>query len=167
MNTYIFLYPETSFFEVNLVAYFMKTQGNVWIVSEKENRITTNEGIKIVADITLDQMRAEDADVFVVCGGNIENIIDMSALHHTIRDCMNAGKIIGGICAGRDMVRNALALQSRDEGTQVIENRIILSPGNEYVDFALEIGRAADIYADEADYQETVSYFKEFKEVLG
>lgn len=33
MNTYIFLYPETSFFEVNLAAYFMKTKGNVYIVA--------------------------------------------------------------------------------------------------------------------------------------
>ena len=33
MNTCIFLYPETSFFELNLAAYFMKTKGNVYIVA--------------------------------------------------------------------------------------------------------------------------------------
>lgn len=85
MNTYIFLYPETSFFEVTLVAYFMKTKGNVYIVAEEEHQTTC-----------------------------------------------------------------------------VLEN-IVLSPGNEYVDFALAVGKAADIFADEADYQETVDYFKYFR----
>ena len=47
MNTYIFLYPNTSFFEVTLAAYFMKTKGSVYIVAEEEHQvICTNEGIK-------------------------------------------------------------------------------------------------------------------------
>lgn len=33
----------------------------------------------------------------------------------------------------------------------------------QYVDFALAVGKAADIFVDEADYQETVDYFKYFK----
>ena len=48
------------------------------------------------------------------------------------------------------------------ESTCVLDN-IVLSPGNEYVDFALAVGRAADIFTDEADYQETVDYFKYFR----
>lgn len=57
-NEYIyFLYPETSFFEVNLVAYFMKTRGNIYIVAEEEHQvICTNEGIKIQRDISLAQV---------------------------------------------------------------------------------------------------------------
>lgn len=110
MNTYIFLYPETSFFEVNLAAYFMKTKGNVYIVAEDEHQsICTNEGIRIQQDISLSQTQAE-----------------------------------------------------YPETTCVLDN-IVLSPGNEYVDFALAVGKAADIFADEADYQETVDYFKYFK----
>ena len=48
------------------------------------------------------------------------------------------------------------------EKTCVLDH-MILSPGNEYVDFALEVGKAADIFVDEEDYQETVDYFKYFK----
>ena len=47
----------------------------------------------------------------------------------------------------------------------IITDKIILSPGNEYVDFALEIGKAADIFEDEDDYNETINYFKLFKSV--
>ncbi len=75
MNTYIFLYPETSFFEVNLVAYFMKTKGNIYVVAEDEHRtICTNEGVKIQKDISLTQMKLESIDAFIICGGEIKNI---------------------------------------------------------------------------------------------
>ena len=60
MNTYIFLYPETSFFEVNLVAYFMNTVGNVYVAAEDEHvAICTNEGIKIQKDINLSDIDDE------------------------------------------------------------------------------------------------------------
>ena len=162
MNTYIFLYDETSFFEVNLVAYFMKTAGNVYIVTEdKVDDVLTNEGIRIKADMTLKQVDINKLDVFVICGGNVENIRKMSNLYDFIQRC--EGKIRGGICAGSEIVKNALSIDCNTTTTQVIDESIVLSPGNEYVDFALEIGKAAKIYKDEADYQETVEYFKHFR----
>lgn len=163
MNTYIFLYPETSFFEVNLAAYFMKTKGNVYIVAEDEHQsICTNEGIRIQKDISLSQMQAESADVFVVCGGEINNIYNRKMLYEIINNCIEKKKIVGGICAGRTIVSDAVGGLQYPETTCVLDN-IVLSPGNEYVDFALAVGKAADIFADEADYQETVDYFKYFK----
>ncbi len=163
MNTYIFLYNETSFFEVNLVAYFMKTVGDVHIVTEYAETICTNEGVRILADISLDDMKADEVDVFVICGGETANIKDKDTLAYMIRACREKNKIIGGICAGSKIVMDALEIDEEVSTTNVIDERIVLSPGNEYVDFALEIGRAAGIYADEADYQETVEYFKHFK----
>lgn len=163
MNTCIFLYPETSFFEVNLAAYFMKTKGNVYIVAEDEHQtICTNEGIRIQKDISLSQMQAENADVFVVCGGETNNIHNKQQLFEIINKCIEKGKIVGGICAGRTIVSEAVGGLQYPETTCVLDN-IVLSPGNEYVDFALAVGKAADIFADEADYQETVDYFKYFK----
>lgn len=163
MNTYIFLYPETSFFEVNLVAYFMKTKGDVYIVAEDEHQaICTNEGIRIQKDISLSQMQSDSADVFVICGGETKNIQNKQMLYERISNCIEKKKIVGGICAGRTIVSDAVGGLQYSETTCVLDN-IVLSPGNEYVDFALAVGKAADIFADEADYQETVDYFKYFK----
>ena len=82
MNTYIFLYPETSFFEVNLAAYFMKTKGNVFIVTERENKIVyTNEGVRILSDAFIDEVNVEDIDVFIICGGEIKNISNKPLLY--------------------------------------------------------------------------------------
>lgn len=163
MNTYIFLYPETSFFEVNLVAYFMKTKGNVFIVAEEEHKaICTNEGVKIQRDVSLPQMKPESTDTFIICGGEIDNIQNKPLLFEIINQCIEQKKIVGGICAGRTLISEAVGGLEFPETTCVLE-QIVLSPGNEYVDFALAVGKTADIFADEEDYRETVDYFKYFK----
>lgn len=161
MDTYLFLYPETSFFEVVLTAYFMNTKGNVRVISEEQKGIKTNEGITISPDVLLHQVSASDMDVLIICGGNTNNIKCMEQLHHLIRECHAKDKIIGGICAGSQIVKDALQITDCPDTTQTI-GKIILSPGNEYVDFALAVGKTADIYEDEADYMETVNYFKFF-----
>ena len=163
MNTYIFLYPETSFFEVNLAAYFMKTKGNVFIVTERENKIVyTNEGVSIISDAFIDEVKVEDIDVFIICGGEIKNIFNKPLLYKMIKECKENHKIVGGICAGRELIKNAIGLVDHSEKTCVIDE-IILSPGYEYVDFALEVGKMADIFEDETDYEETINFFKLFQ----
>ena len=154
MNTYIFLYPETSFFEVNLVAYFMKTKGGIYIVAEDEHQtIYTNEGIKIQKDISLSEMKLQSVDAFIICGGETNNINNMQLLFDIINKCIENKKIVGGICAGRKIISDAVGGVDFSEKTCVLD-RIILSPGNEYVDFALAIGKKAGIFADEEDYKE-------------
>ena len=163
MKTYIFLYQEVSLFEVDLVAYFMKTKGEVYIVTEEDEVIHTNEGIRVLADKKLADIDAKDVDVLAICGGNIENIKDMQMIYNLVKECKTAGKVIGGICAGSQIVTEALDLDIEVDKTMVVEPQIVLSPGNEYVDFALMMGKAANIFEDEADYEETVQYFKEFR----
>ncbi len=163
MKTYIYLYQEVSLFEVDLVAFFMKTKGEVYIVTEGDEVIRTNEGIRVLADKKLAEIDVKDVDVLAICGGNIENIKDMQMIHNLVKECKTAGKVIGGICAGSQIVAKALGLDIEVNKTMFYENMVVLSPGNEYVDFALMMGKAADIYEDEADYEETVHYFKEFR----
>lgn len=163
MKTYIFLYQEVSLFEVDLVAYFFKTKGDVYIVTEGDEVIHTNEGIRVMADKKLGEISKEDIDVLVICGGYTENIKDMSCVQKLIRECNTEKKVIGGICAGSEIVANALELNSNVDKTMVFDERVVLSPGNEYVDFALTLGKVANIYDGEEDYQETIEYFKHFR----
>ncbi|RFZ77282.1 hypothetical protein DS742_18995 [Lacrimispora amygdalina] len=163
MNTFIYLYPETSFFEVDLVAYFMKTVGNVTILTDDDRIIETNEGVRVMADLSIGEISAADIDVLVICGGNTDNIKKLSQLNNLIRECQKKNKVIGGICAGKNIVTKALCIENDSKHTQTLDGTIVLSPGNEYVDFALAIGKAVNIYKDEADYQETITYFKLFQ----
>ena len=107
MNTYIFLYPETSFFEVTLVAYFMKTKGNVYIVAEEEHQtICTNEGVRIQKDISLAQMNPENVDAFIICGGEINNIRNKPLRHLCGKNahcgcCRGSGIFGDDLCPGK------------------------------------------------------------------
>lgn len=163
MKTYIFLYQEVSLFEVDLVAFFFKTKGDVYIVTEEDEIIHTNEGIRVMADKRIGEISKEDIDVLVICGGNTENIKDLCPVEELIRECNAEKKIIGGICAGSEMVANALDISSNIDKTIVFDDHVVLSPGNEYVDFAITLGEVANIYDGGEDYQETVNYFKHFK----
>lgn len=165
MNTYIFLYPETSFFEVDLAAYFMKTKGDVFIISEDGQSVMTNEGIKIEANMNIESVNVEKMDVLIICGGYLENIKHVEKMYALIKECKKNDVIIGGICAGRELVTTALDMGEYPDKTCLYDKKIVLSPGNEYVDFALKIGEVAKIYSDEEDYLETVRYFKEFRNI--
>ncbi len=46
----------------------------------------------------------------------------------------------------------------------VEDGNLITATAAGYVDFALAIGQKMDIFADEADYKETVNYFKYFNQ---
>lgn len=161
MNTYIFLYEEMALFEVVLASFFMKEKGTVKYVGERKDIITTEEGFHVSADVLFEDLDYEAIDVFILPGGQIANINKQTELKNLICLLNNKGKLIGGICAGMNLISEVLNIH-RVSTTQGIGKNIILAPGNEYVDFAIELGKLAHIYEDEADLQETINYFKKF-----
>lgn len=116
-----------------------------------------------MADKKIGEISKEDIDVLVTCGGYTENIKDVRSVQKLIRECNTEKKVIGGICAGSEIVAKALEINSNVDKTIVFDNRVVLSPGNEYVDFALTLGKVANIYDGEEDYRETIEYFKHFR----
>lgn len=161
MKTYILLYEDMALFEVVIASYFLKEKGDIIYVSENNNTISSQEGFHINSDISVEQIVCDDVDVFIFPGGCIENIINTELLKNIITELNSKNKIIGGICSGRQLISDELKIDMQDK-TAIYNNQIILSPGNEYVDFAIELGKLANIYIDEADLQETIHYFKMF-----
>lgn len=47
----------------------------------------------------------------------------------------------------------------------MIDGNIVTAKACGYVDMALELGKIFKIYEDEADYRETVDYYKKFIDV--
>ena len=160
---YVLFFSYFSLIEVWRVADCRKGMGGgVSGAEEKKQRKCANKSLKREKDVSPGQMNPENVDAFIICGGEINNIRNKPLLLETINRCIGEKKIVGGICAGRTLIADAAGGLEFSETTCVLEN-IVLSPGNEYVDFALGVGKAAHIFADEADYQETVDYFKYFK----
>lgn len=164
MKTYIFLYQEAALFEVVVTSYLLKTIGDIVVITDQQKEIRTIEGIVISSDYSLTEVNPEEVDILIVVGGNIDEISNKDLLHNLIKKVNIREKIIGAICAGRKEVINALKLNHEEKNiTEIIDNRIILSPGNEYIDFAIEVGKVAEIYQDKEDLEETINFFKKFK----
>jgi hypothetical protein len=45
-----------------------------------------------------------------------------------------------------------------------VDGNIVAAKENGYMDFELELGKVMNVFEDDKDYEETVSYFREFKE---
>lgn len=73
--------------------------------------------------------------------------------------------IIGGICAGVDILdesgilSNIQSTHSTDVDC-IGDRNIVTSRANGYVDFAIEMGKMLELFEDEQDLQETISFWK-------
>jgi len=52
-----------------------------------------------------------------------------------------------------------------DEYDCILDKNILTARANAYVDFAIEAAKALGLFENEADLQETVAFWKEFKRV--
>jgi putative intracellular protease/amidase len=172
LNTYILIYDSFVQFEVTLAAYFMKTQGEVYTLGLEHTAVTSCEGFSVNPTVILENVDVSSIDLFIIPGGDIDEIAKHEALLTLIRRLNDAGVIIGGICGGVSLLKTAGVLDSNlDQSTDspdanvIINGNIITAKPNGYVDFALEIGKKLSIFKDEADLQETIDFFKYFKSV--
>lgn len=181
MKTYILVYEDFAQFEVILASYFLKTRGEVITVGLTDNVVTSSEGFKIVPDITIDEVVAKEVEVFLVPGGNPFNIFEYSKVYEILRELNAMNKTIGALCAGVIHLGKAGVLTNKSYATSidlndfkdlasqgyidknvVIDGNIITAKATGYVDFAIEIGKMHNIYENEEDLKETISFYKHF-----
>lgn len=162
----IFMYEGSPLFEIIVAAYILKTKYDVKLILDGKNTIISTEGIGIVQNCDIDKIDIQHMEAFIICGGNKNKIYSKMRLEEVIRTMDGAKKVIAGICAGREVVKEALNLgTAMPETTELIHDRILLSPPNEYVKFGIEIGRILHVYQDKEDYDETITFFEQGKAV--
>jgi len=183
MKTYIVVYEGFVQFEVILASYFLKTQGEIITVGINEEPIMSCEGYKIVPDVTIEEVKADDLDVLLIPGGDPDEISHSDQLYKLLNDANDKGKAIGGICSGVYHLAKAGILKGKDYTTtldintlsqveaskfkdknHVVDGNIITAKASGYVDFGIELGKMMAIYEDEDDLKETIEFFKFFKE---
>ena len=77
---------------------------------------------------------------------------------------------IAAICAGVDVLEHAGLLEDAEsihscEKDVVTSHRITTSRANGYVDFAIEVAKQMELFEDEADLQETIAFWREFRRI--
>lgn len=183
MKTYILIYEGFAQFEVVLASYFLGTKTDIVTVGIDEKTVASSEGFLTTPHITLSQIDIDEIKTFIIPGGDPEKL-NSDKLLDLIKSLSSKNKVIGAICAGTLQLAKAGVLNGKkyttvfniEENTEfprdsfnneniVIDGNIITAKGNAYVDFALKIAEINDIFENEEDYQETVNYFKKFRDI--
>ena len=170
-------------FEVILTNYFMKTKGEIVTAGIDYRIITSYEGFKTIPHTTLKEVNISDVDLFLIPGGQPDILLENKDLHKFLVNLNSKNKIIAAICAAPIHLAKAGILNLRKFTTSlpvdefpefnngiyvnesvVVDDNIVTAKPNGYVDFAIEIGKIMNIYKDETDLEETIQFFKYFKD---
>ncbi|OWR27140.1 thij/pfpi family protein [Saccharibacillus sp. O23] len=179
MKTYILVYNDFAQFEVVLAANLMKTAGEIVTVGLSPEPVVSQEGFRIVPHTTIERVEACAVDLFIVPGGDLKQISRLSEVENLLKAVQACGGKVGAICSGSLLALEAGLARGRKytsplpAGSDVVagdrvdlpvvaDGGLVTAQAYGYVDFALELGRLTGIYRDEADYEETVRFFKFF-----
>ena len=183
MKTFILIYETFVQFEVVLTNYFMKTKSEIVTVGLKDEEVTSWEGFKTIPHLTIEEVNPDEVDLFVIPGGEPDKLFNQPKLLEFINSLYNKNKVMGAICSAPIHFAKAGILNGHKYTTTLpikefdsfnnneFLNQNVVEDGNlitataaGYVDFALAIGQKMNIFADKADYEETVNYFKYFNQ---
>lgn len=170
MKTVVLLYDTSCIYEIVILNYFLKVTGKeMQFVSLDGKEITTTEGYRIVPEDRLDSADPKDVELLVIPGGDIEKI-DIPEVWKYLKSVHDLGGRIAAICAGVDVVEHAGLLEGIEstlsgEKDVVTSDRITTSRANGYVDFAIEVAKQLELFEDEADLQETIAFWREFRRI--
>ena len=159
MKTVVLLYDTSCIYEIVILNYFLKVTGKeMQFVSLDGKEITTTEGYRILPE-----------DRLGIPGGDIEKI-DIPEVWKYLKSVKDLGGRIAAICAGVDVVEHAGLLEGIEstlsgEKDVVTSDRITTSRANGYVDFAIEVAKQLELFEDEADLQETIAFWREFRRI--
>lgn len=171
MKDVVLLYDDCCIYEVVILNYFLKvTGGDLLFCSLQGKTVRAMEGYSINADLPVEEVELLDVRSFIVPGGETANIDDALVMD-IIRQLHRQNVLIAGICAGVDVLEKAGILndirstRSIAQEDCVKDGNVITARANAYVDFAIEAAGALDLFEDEADLQETISFWKNHQRV--
>lgn len=153
-----------------------------------ENKIYTSiERQKFLPDITLSELNPDDVDIFVIPGGNPAQEYENTALQEFLFRLNEKGKIIAGICGGAEIMAFFGLLDGKRatgdtagfvvtpqnkhifEKINVVnldvvrDGNLITAMGQAYCEFAVEIQKAAGVFATEEEAAQMLKWYKNIK----
>lgn len=182
MKTYVLIYEGFVQFEVILASYFMKTVGEIVTIGIDGSMVTSCEGYQTVPHTTFKEVQIDNIDLFIIPGGEPDKLMDNTELNDLLNRLNDKNIVISAICSAPIHLAKAGILKGRKYTTTlpvdefadfhggiyidsnvVTDGNIVTAKACGYVDFAIELGKVMNIYSGEEDLQETISFFKEFK----
>lgn len=168
MKDIVLLYDDCCIYEIVILNYFLKATGSSLVFCSLDGqKIRAMEGYSICPDVALSDINLSDVRSFTVPGGDISHV-DAPVVYDCLSALRQSNVLICGICAGVDVLEKADLLTGirssrQDEYDCVLDKNILTARANAYVDFAIEAAKALKLFEDEADLQETIEFWREFK----
>ncbi len=168
MKDVFLLYDTSCFFEIVILNYFMSLTGCEIIYCSLDGQpVRAMEGYSVNADMALKDVDSRQIRSFFVPGGDI-SAIDTDEVREYLQELKSRQVLIGGICAGVDLLARAGILDDWDSTRSsdldiVNDGHVITARANAYVDFAIEAAKELGLFEDEADMQETIDFWKYHK----
>lgn len=168
MQNIFLVYDNCCFYEIVILSYFMKFTGQKTVLCSLDGKaIDCMEGYSVNVDMSLKDVNIDETKCFIITGGDISNI-NNEEVHNLIINLANKDVLISAICAGVDVLEAAGVLKNvkstHSEDTDISNDKnIITARANYYVDFAVEVAKKLNLFKDEADLQETISFWKYHK----
>lgn len=183
MKAHVLVYEGFTEFEVILANYFIKTKGEIISVGINNDEVVNSfEGFQIKPNISINELNINDVEILIIPGGDPKDVLKCTKLKDLLIELNDRNVIIASICSGTIHVANASILDGRKytsafnleemtplsngvliDSNVVRDENIITAKPNGYVDFAIEVAKALNIFEDENDLNETIDYFKYFK----
>lgn len=170
MKDVFLVYDESCFYEIVILNYFICFSNCEQVFCSLDGKpVRTMEGFSVNVDMPLEALEKDQIRSFILPGGNIAEI-DTPEVESYLQALMKREILIAGICAGVDVLDHAGILcdvkstHSSDEDW-VTDKNVITARANAYVDFAVEVAKKLDLFASEADLQETINFWKHYQRV--
>lgn len=183
MKTYVLIYDGFVQFEMAMTCLFMRSKGEIITVALEDRDVTCNEGFVFRPHILLKAMPLDDVDLFLIPGGQYQNIYDNELLSKTLQELNRKGKVMAAICSGPIHFAKAGLLKGKNYTSYslpdyaddfkgalfsndhvVVDGNIVTAKAIGHIDLAFVLGGMMNIFQDEKDYQENLQYYKFFKE---
>lgn len=168
MRTYVLLYNNCTLFEICIACYLLHTKFEIIPVAITDPVVQTFEGLPIACSAKLDDIVLQEGDIIIIPGGDISPLVENDQLRRFMSTAKSCMCHIGAICSGVELLKNFKLVDEAELNNPIdviVKDQYVLASANKYVDFALELGRVLGIYADEADFKETIDFFKLFRNV--
>lgn len=170
MKDVFLVYNSSCFYEIVILNYFMSfTKCDVVFCSLDGKPVKAMEGYCVNVDMPLNEVNPEQIRSFIIPGGKVSNIHNPEVSLY-LQKLRNNNVLIGGICSAVDLLDDAGILSdiSCTHSTEldiVNDKNVITARANAYVDFAIEVAKELELFTSEADLQETIEFWKNYKRI--
>ena len=140
-DTIVYIFDGLADWEIGLITYELRTvnQRRVRTAAATKDPITTGGGLRVLPDLTLDELHPETIDLLILPGGEMWNQTFNEPLADLVRRFHQEGVLVAGICAATMFLAKTGLF---DGGIRHTSN------GLDYLQYYFPDYRAQDHYAD-------------------